>query len=236
MRIAICDDEESFLSEFEVYFMRFIQEYEENIQLICFRNGEQFLEYFQKYKDIAIVFMDIRMEVLDGLNTARRLRVLDEKIKIIFLTSLEQYAVYGYKVKASDYVLKPLDYKRFRALLYTTLASIKKEDMSYFIEKNDNGIYKIYYCDIIYIETYRRNVLIHNAGEKIVSYRKMKEYESELDERFYRVHSGYIVNMAYIVSVKNLEIGLHNGESIPISKPRKRCFSKALAEYNARLL
>lgn len=235
MRIAICDDEKDFLDEFASLFHRYQDEYKEDIQLVSFNSGKKFLDYFQKYRDIVLIFLDIHME-LDGLSTAKLLRNMDAKIKIVFLTSHVQYAVQGYTVQAAGYILKPLEYKQFCQVLGDTIKAVKAEELAYIIVKNDSGIYKIYYDSIIYIETFHKNVLIHTCEEEVVSYRRMKDYDAELDERFYRVHAGYIVNMKYIANVRNLDIRLMNGEYIPISQPRKSKFSKALAAYNCMQL
>lgn len=236
MRISICDDDIEFLKQFKIYFERYVEKNKENIQLVSFKSGAQFLDYFQQFGDIAIVFLDIRMEILDGMKTAQKLRKMDKKVKIIFLTSIGDYAIDGYLVNACGYIMKPLHYETLASELKKAITAVHQEDSSYYVEKNDNGFFKVYYDDIIYIETIGRNTLIHTEKSNVLSYRTMKVHENSLDQRFIRTHISYIINMAYIDYAHKLEVKMKNGEFLPIAQLRRKQFYKKLSQYYISLL
>ncbi|MBD7910632.1 MULTISPECIES: LytTR family DNA-binding domain-containing protein [Clostridium] len=112
-----------------------------------------------------------------------------------------------------------------------------KHGEPYIVDKTDKGIYKIYLEDIIYIETYKRNTLIHTKKENILSYKTMKYHLKILNNSFYRCHESYIVNFKYISKIIKLDITLKNNEILPLSKNRKIGFLEALLNfYRSQLL
>lgn len=231
MRIAICDDEEYILSLLEEYVIEYSRKYENDFTLAKFRNGDELLDYLKDRKDIAIIFLDIQMPGINGIEVARKIRTEDSNVKIFFLTSLFKYALEGYSVRAERYLIKPLKYNQFEKEMQNVIRTIETENNRYFIEKNDNGIFKIMLSDIVYIETVSRNTLIHASAAEIISYRNMKEHEELLDRCFFRCHRAYIVNLAYVKSVVDNEVILCKDMKIPISKYRKKQFREALLDY-----
>ncbi len=231
MRIAICDDEEYMLSILEDYVSRYSEKHDSVFTLAKFKCGEELLGYMDSKGDIDIVFLDIQMPGINGIDVAHMIRKKDANVKIFFLTSLVKYVLEGYSVKAERYLIKPLKYNQFEKELQNVVKSIELENNRFFIEKNDSGIFKIMLSDVIYIETVGRNTLIHTKTDEIVSYRNMKEHEALLDKCFFRCHRAYIVNLAYVKSVVEYEVAIGKDVKIPLSKYRKKQFKEALLDY-----
>lgn len=231
MRIAICDDEEPFLDLIEAYCNKYSKQTGVDIQLVRFNSGEEFLRYYKEFGDLPIVFMDIMMDGLDGIETSQELRNLDSKINIVFLTSVEKYARFGYKVKALNYLMKPLDYKSFANELQEIIEITRKGEDDFLIVKNDDGIFKLSFNQILYLETMNRKVLIHTKEGEIISYRSLKACAQLLDGRFFRTHLSYIVNMSCIRTTRKFSLVMDNGDIVPISKSRKRNYNSTFARY-----
>lgn len=235
LHIAICDDEQSFVDHLTGLIRQYAAETSEEIKTTTYYDG---LDLIEKYDPtIGLIFLDIQMKIVNGLRTAERIRQMDEKVGIIFLTTLTQYGLEGYKYQAADYIIKPIKYVRLRDELNQFLLKSRRDDSPSLVIKNDSGRYKVFLKNLRYIETFNRNLLFHTEQEKILCYKSMKEVEQELSgQGFARSHSSYLVNLFYVKGVQKLEITLVTGEVIPISQPKRKQFMEELTEYWGALL
>lgn len=232
--IAICDDAKELVEKLEGFIKLFIDESGEEIGIQKYYSGESLLG--SNHSHIDLVFLDIHMPGgMNGLKTAQLLREKNKKISIIFLTSLIQYALEGYKVQAYNYILKPVAYKVIKKELEVWIQKNRVADDPYILVHNNSGEYKICLKALKYIETYKRNLLFHTAGEEIICYKKMRDIEQELKEHgFFRCHVGYLLNMLYVDTVEKLEAKLVTGEIIPIAKLKRKDFMVSLADFWGR--
>lgn len=230
LHIAICDDEKDFV----IYLTQLINQYAaetgEEIKVSAFYDGIELTTHYDTTIDL--IFLDIQMKLLDGLRAAKRIRQMDERVGIIFLTTLAQCALEGYKYQAANYIVKPMKYARLKAEIEQWRRRSRKLDSPAIVVANDSGKYKIFLNTLHYVETFNRNLLLHTEQEKIICYRSMKDLEQELAPHgFVRCHTSYIVNLYYVKGVNKLEITLVTGETIPVSQPKRRQFMEQLAEY-----
>lgn len=230
LHIAICDDEEIFVDQLGEMISRYAVETETKIRVTKYYDG---LDLIEKYDTtIDLIFLDIQMKMVNGLQTAERIRQMDEKAGIIFLTTLTQYALEGYKYQAVNYIIKPLKYVRLKAELNKFVERHRRENHPSIVVVNDSGKYKIALNSLRFVETFNRNLMFHTEQENIICYKKMKEIEQELKEHgFVRCHTSYLVNLAYVKGVKKLEITLITEETIPISQPKRKEFMEQLTQY-----
>ena len=230
LHIAICDDEKDFVTHLTKLLKQYACETDEEIKVSAFYDGMELIDGYDTTIDL--IFLDIQMKLVDGLRTAERIRQMDEKVGIIFLTTLTQCALEGYKYQAANYIIKPMKYVRLKAELEQWRKRSQRHDRPVIVVANDFGKYKIFLNTLQYVETFNRNLLLHTEQENIICYRSMKELEQELVAHgFVRCHTSYIVNLFFVKGVNKLEITLVTGETIPISQPRRKQFMEQLAEY-----
>lgn len=230
LHIAICDDEKDFVTHLTKLLKQYACEADEEIKVSAFYDGMELIDGYDTTIDL--IFLDIQMKLVDGLRTAERIRQMDEKVGIIFLTTLTQCALEGYKYQAANYIIKPMKYVRLKAELEQWRKRSQRHDRPAIVVANDFGKYKIFLNTLQYVETFNRNLLLHTEQENIICYRSMKELEQELVAHgFVRCHTSYIVNLFFVKGVNKLEITLVTGETIPISQPRRKQFMEQLAEY-----
>ena len=229
LHIAICDDEKGFVQYLTDLLNRYSKETGQDIKITPYYDG---IELIEKYDTtIDLIFLDIRMKLVNGLHAAERIRQRDERVGIIFLTTLTQYGLEGYKYQADDYIIKPIKYARLKDEMSLFLKKHRHNTSPFIIISNDKGKYRITLKDIRYIETSNRNLLVH-AQDDIICYKTMREMEKSLSNQgFCRCHSSYLVNMLYIKRIKKLEIVLTTGEIIPISQPRRKSFIECVTDY-----
>ena len=232
MHIAICDDEKDFVAYLTSQLNQYATETDLEIKVTAYYDGMELIEKYDTTIDL--IFLDIQMRLVNGLRAAERIRQMDEKVGIIFLTTLTQYGLEGYKYQATNYIIKPMKYVRLKAEMDQWLKKHRKDDSPAMVIINDTGKYKVFLKSLRYVETFNRNLLLHTEQDNIICYKSMKEMERELqDKGFVRCHTSYIVNLYYVknVKVKSLEIELITGEIIPISQPKRKAFMEQLAEY-----
>ena len=123
--IALCDDEQDFADEMKQYIQRYQEESGEELRVMVFRNGLELIENYDPSTDL--IFLDIQMDQMDGLETAKRIREKDEEAGIIFLTSLKQYALEGYQYQAVNYLIKPMKYIRLKTELDRWIEKCRKK-------------------------------------------------------------------------------------------------------------
>lgn len=230
-QIAICDDEQSFIQDLKINLERYAVDTDREFCFFEFHDGIELLDNYQP--DFDLIFMDIKMEKLNGLKTAEEIRKTDSTVGLFFLTSLSQYVWKGYEYGAINYLLKPMKYGRLKMELDRFFSRYQGREEGYLSFSNDNGKYKVLYKNLRYAETQKRNVLLHFDGQEQVIYKNMKEIASllEAQRQFARCHASFIVNMAYVKSVENLEAVLTTGERVPISQPKRKEFMAKLADF-----
>lgn len=230
-KIAICDDDQAPIDELKKSLKKYADETDKTFCFFEFHDGTELLANYQP--DFDILFMDIRMEKLNGLKTAEEIRRTDHGVGLFFLTSLSQYVWKGYEYGAVNYLLKPLKYPRLKLELDRFFSLYQGRGEPYLSFANGTGKFKVPYKDLRYAETSKRNVLLHFQDQEQVIYKSMKEIASVLEpqRQFARCHASFIVNLSYVKSMENLEICLATGERIPVSQPKRKEFMEKLTDY-----
>ncbi|MDO5540766.1 MAG: LytTR family DNA-binding domain-containing protein [Eubacteriales bacterium] len=229
IRIAIVEDDKVSAGQLQEYIRRYELESSESIQITVFEDGEDIVTNYRPVYDI--ILMDIEMRFMDGMSASEEIRKLDEKVIIIFITNMAQYAIRGYSVGALDYVLKPISYFAFSQRLDRAVERLKKNEKRYLIIRVKGGSRRIATEDIYYIESQGHVLIVHEKdGEEITS-GTMTEMEEKLAElHFCRCNKGYLVNLEHVESIRD-GCAVVGGDFLTISRPRKKIFQETLAAY-----
>lgn len=234
--IAICDDEDTLICELKDKLERYAAGTDKEFRFFIYHDGSELLDNYRP--DYDLIFMDIKMEQIDGLKTAEAIRKIDSTVGLIFLTSLKQYVWKGYEFGAVNYLLKPVKMNILTMELDRYFARYQGRDEPYISFSNNSGTYKVLYKNISYAETYKRNVMLHFEGQEQIIYQNMKKLSSLLRSmpQFVHCHQSFIVNLSFVKGVEGLELLLTTGERLPISQPKRKEFMKKLTEYMGELL
>ncbi len=230
IKIAIVEDEESHRLLLQRYVERFASEASIEVQTTLFKDGLSFLaEYDTGFQ---IVFMDIAMPGMDGLETAKRLRSRDSDAILVFVTSLANYALKGYEVDAMDFLVKPIDYFPFYHRMERAVRlCAKKQKISLFLPTSDGKV-RVQLEDVRFVES-QLHYLIYHVGKE--SYRirgSLKDLPDSLGKLpFVRSSNSFLVNLSYVDRVQGESLTLQGGEVLPISRSRKKEFLEALAVF-----
>lgn len=230
MKIAIVENESAEAEKLKKYIEKYSIEKQCMCQTITFYNGVDFLTEYTG--DFDAVFLDIQMPMMDGIETAEKLRLKDDNVQIIFVTNMAQFAIKGYQVRALDFLVKPVTFFDI-SLELDKLMRICRNSSDNFLWINSGGSFmRVLFDDITYIEILRHDVYVH-MRKQVVSFRgTLKELEPKLDKNiFSRPDNCYIVNMYYIKKIQGEFIYLDGGEELHISRTRKKQFMTDFTNY-----
>ncbi|URZ06915.1 LytR/AlgR family response regulator transcription factor [Clostridium felsineum] len=228
LKIAICDDNDIERKEIFKMLCKNLKHDQKDFAVLEFKSADEVIKSIIKFD---IYFLDIKMDKMSGIEAARCLRNSDKQAIIVFISSYKDYVFEAFDVRAFNYLLKPVDEKRLKNILWQIFSEIEKQDR-FIIAKTISKSTKILLKDITYIEAEKRKIKIHTTYDVIEYYNKISEVEVELKEYdFFRCHKSYIVSLRYVKSYDNNSITLENNEKIYISKYRLNDFSKAFMYY-----
>ena len=208
-----------------------IKRYLSDCAIEVFETGSTFLAAKQKFD---LVFLDIRMDGPDGIQTAKMLRARGSRAIIIFITALKEYVFEAFDVSAFYYLLKPLDKTKFLEVFARAVKEIKQyrqQEQARLCIKTGGRNIALCQNKILYIESHGKKVEIHTEKENFLIYSSMGKLEEQLENTFYRCHRGYLVNMAYVLEYTSDSIRLSNGETIFLAKEKYSEFVKAYMRY-----
>lgn len=232
LRIAVVDDEKMILDRLEEYLTRYGILHEVQFDIRKFHFPELFLSDYKPVYDI--VLMDIDMPGMNGLEAARRMRALDETVILLFVTNLAQYALHGYEVDATDFVVKPLSYDKFDYKMSRAIKHLARKERPYLLLKTEQGTATIGIDSVKYIEVQGHNIFYHTAQETYRVRGSLKQTMEELnDPQFFLCNKCYLVNLACVTAVNGNTV-IADGEAIEVSRPKKKALMDALAAYHNR--
>ncbi len=186
--------------------------------------------------DIDILFLDIEMKQQDGMSAAHSIREIDEDVMIFFVTKMIQFALEGYTVNASAFIVKPLRYPTLKSHMLRALATLERRRSHLVFVKSGREQTAINGNRVTFIETDKKRTLIHTEQEDIPCSETLQALERKFDSgHFFRVHASFLINMDFVDTVVANDV-IVDGSKIPISKYRKRLFLATLTNYKGRLL
>jgi DNA-binding LytR/AlgR family response regulator len=200
----------------------------------CFTNASEAFNYIQKAK-IDLVFLDINMPGIDGVSFAK---ILPDYIQVIFTTAYREYAIDGFDLQASDYLLKPISFERFLKSVSRAKDIYEKSDQTTSTEKPeflfvraDRKMEKIAFADMLYIESFADYLKIHQLDRLSVVRDSLSNFEKKLpQEDFIRLHRSFLANIHKIDSYTHeyVEVG---GQTLTISRSFKEEVLNRLKEF-----
>lgn len=230
MRIAICEDHQDDRTYLKQLITRYCQTQGLEVEIDEFSSGEALLEAFETQR-FALLFLDVYMQQLNGLQTAAAIRQMDAECLLVFVTTSREHAIEGFVVKALHYLIKPITEEQVNEV-FQRCKPLLQENMKC-LEILANRIpVKIPLKGIHYIEVYDKTCFIHMEQELVKTYTSLDEIDQQLDKPvFLRCHRSYIVNMRYIVNVGDNDFLLHTGVRIPISKAKKQVIKQQYLHF-----
>ncbi len=229
LHIAICDDEKYMSDKIKMMVSDYFCEKNMDIVILQFSNGKELLQYD---RTIDILFLDIQMKDMDGMETARKLRNRKFKGVLIFITVLKEMVFRSFEVQAFDYLVKPIEASYFERTMERLLDTMKNAGESSLLVQKGYESSIVLLEEIVFCEIIDRKVYLHLISSEIIDfYDRIENLETKLDNSFYRCHRSFLINLKYLKSYKNGTAYMEGGTEIPVSRLRSKEFSNVILQY-----
>jgi len=235
MRIAICDDEKSCREDILMHLKQ--NNYEIKINSLDeFSSGEELVKSYDNGKKYDVIFLDVEMNEISGLEAAKRIRQTDQDVIFIFFTNHKEYVYDSLKLSIFDYLIKPVNKNILGELFLRIIEKYKRQH--YLIEiKSKDGIDTIEVKDIAFIESNNRHIVINKVNNnKIICTGNLSYYEDLLSSYgFISCHKSVLINLGFIKAINQSNITTKDNRIVEMSvRKRRECLS-AFNKYLSRI-
>lgn len=220
INIAICDDDKEIIKEIKKY----IEEYKGSECLIStYNSGEELLKEEKKFE---IIFLDIDMGGINGIETAKKIRKFDKAVKIIYVTNFTDYTNLAFQVHAFGYLNKPIKKEQIYNQLDEAIEYSTNEEEEVAIEfMTTEGVIRLKPKDIYYFEYLDRKVKVKTLEKAYMIKEKITDIaEKMINYDFLMPHKSFTINLFYIKSIKGYDIFMMDGSVIPLSQKKSSEF------------
>jgi len=231
MRIAICEDEVEQQELLSATLKDWATTRKMNIDVLCYNSSEDFMF---AWPDIFfdLVFLDIQMKKIDGIELAETIRKVDNNMLIVFVTSFKEYVLKGYDINALHYLIKPVSPAKLLPVLDKAHIIIRSRNENIMLLNNDMGKVKVAFSDINYIGIASHTARIHTDKGVYNKRVTMSELQDILPDYFVKNHRSYIVNLFKVDCVYKEALLLSTGEELPISRKNTKSVNDAFTRLH----
>ncbi|MBQ2069568.1 MAG: response regulator transcription factor [Bacilli bacterium] len=218
------DERNALIAELE----RYSKETGTIFQISTFEDGFAFIDSYRPNYDI--VFMDILMPGINGMDVSRQLRQIDPEVILIFTTSLAQYAVEGYEVNALDFIVKPVSKERINQVMERAMRRLSnKAEKEIVLKIQASAFVRVPIKNIVYIYADEHMLTYVTTSDRYEIWDSLNSAHQALpSKQFYRISRGRIINLAYVKALSKDNVIMKTGESFPLPRGGKPKFIQAM--------
>ncbi len=228
--IGICDDEPLAIDYLTTYLNKWAENKNCALRLSTFNSAEQFLFEYEENKDFDILFLDIQMGNMNGMELARKIRTENQKVQIVFITAIADFMAEGYEVSALHYLIKPVNEDKLFAVMDRAVENIGNTER-FVVLTVEQTVLRIPVNSIISVEAFAHYINVITSAESYQLRENISSLAERLGEEFVRPHRSYLVNLRHIHSISKTEVLLDNGTAIPLSRYNYQKINQAFIQY-----
>lgn len=229
MRIAVCDDSHEDAA--------FLCELSKDHTVSVYNDGLKLLSVIsEEGKSFDLIFLDVDMPGMNGIDTAKAVRAYDKNVIIVFVTSYSQYALDAFDCEAFHYLVKPVSNRKITELITRVEEKLGRSLVYHSIKLKGKTI-RLPVSDIFYVECLRKHVIYHTEDRSYDTIGNISDaYRSLCEYNFIQIHQGYIVNMEKIADFDDKFVILDNGKKVEMSVRKRKETLLRYAEFLERYI
>lgn len=224
IKIAICDDDILTTANVETLIQNISVKKIIKIEIDVFYDGRTLVDYIKKGNKYDLIYLDIEMKDLDGVETGRKIRLIDKGVLIIYVTNHEGFAKDVFEVSAFRFITKPIDNTIFERYFMDAQRNIMGSSR-FFRYQYNKTTYRVSIDEIVYFQSDRRITYIITRYGSEKCYGKLNDIEKKLvgaGVYFYRTHQSFLVNPRYVFRYTYDTMELTDGTILAISEHRRK--------------
>ena len=229
--IALCDDEPEAVARLAAYLAE-LRGPQLQLECLPFFDGLKLVSQYERQRQYDLIILDMLMQPLNGIETAKLIRKYDADVPIIIVTATPEYAMDGYLINAYRYILKPVDKAYFQQEVKNVLTSIAKTKNISFSFTNERGLTRLPVSSIYYFESNIRTLSVCHKNGRDSFLGRISELEERLaPQGFLRIHKSYLVNLQHVRNIFKDTVTLENGDELPLSRHRSKELREKFLAY-----
>ncbi|MGN0395387.1 MAG: LytR/AlgR family response regulator transcription factor [Coprococcus sp.] len=234
-KVAICDDEKNEIKHIYSLIKRYSMDYNITFSIDTFNSSREFLSAYNIAGQYDIVFLDVEMPGISGIDLAHKIRhIPDTWVKIVFVSNYPEYMQDSFNVQAFNYLEKPLTYETFSTLISRIAEQIQSGRDDILILEDGNFSETVPIKDILYIETVNsKSGMLHciTIDKEIECKGSISDMEEKLaPHSFVSPHRGILVNLLHVHYINSTEVTLDNGKTLPLSRRQEKYIKSIFAK------
>lgn len=225
--VSICEDEAYFMDELCKLLDKYCNSREIHASISSFSNGEELLA---SNRMADIILMDIKLPTGNGMEIIRHLRNLGSESQVIFITAFQKYVSQAFDLDAVHYILKPVSEEKLFSAMDKAIKRVALNSGKTLLITNGTTASRVPLKDILYCEAMNHQITIHTLTEQVQFFGTLDAIQEKLDERFFRCHRSYIVNMDHVIDKQPGSAIMEGGDHVLISRRKQQEFMQKLLE------
>lgn len=225
--VSICEDEAYFTSELNKLIDEYCDSRKIHASIVTFSDGEKLLASSQMSD---IILMDIKLPGNNGMEIVRHLRERGNDSQVIFITAFQKYVFEAFDLDAVHYILKPVSEEKLFSALDKAIKRIASNSGETLLITNGTSASRVPLKDILYCEAMNHQITVHTLTEQIQFFGTLDAIQEKLDDRFFRCHRSYIVNMNHVIDKQLGSAIMEGGDHVLIARRKQQEFTQRLLE------
>lgn len=231
--IGICDDGKNTCSQLEDYLLKHAKEKSLKYDIKIWYSGESLRDYLYSGGHLDILFLDIELYKISGIEVGRFIRneLEDTGIQLVYISGKSSYAQQLFKTQPMDFLIKPITQSQISEVIDTAIKIIKRKRDRFEFQQGKDHFY-VAQGKILYFESQGRKIRLVTQNDIYEFYGRLKDIQKDLSTNFLEIHQSYIINKEFVQRYTYETVEMTNGSILAISQNRRRQIREILLRSN----